>query len=126
MNFDPLIAFATLTAIGLPAVCLTIWLAVRIWRAVPTLYRLSPIKTVLSVAFILLCSSGVWLYLAGTALEVQIQLTCAGGECAQGGMVIVMLTPVAWISCIISWVAARIIFNGKILPKLPLQTDVVM
>lgn len=113
-----------LSLFGLPTVFLLIWLVVRIWRAVPALFRTSPVKLVLSVTVILLSSSGVWLYLAVTAVEMQIALTCRGGECAQGGMGLVMLTPVAWVSCAVSWVVARVIFSGWILPRLPLQAEV--
>jgi heme/copper-type cytochrome/quinol oxidase subunit 3 len=112
-----------LSLFGLPTVFLLIWLVVRIWRAVPLLFRVSPVKVVLSVTVILLCSSGVWVYLAITALEMQIALTCTGGECAQGGMGIAFVTPVAWVSCAVSWIVARVIFSGWILPRLPLQVE---
>lgn len=112
-----------LSLFGLPTVFLLIWLLVRIGRAVPTLFRMSPVKTAVAVAVIVLCSSGVWVYLAVMALEMQIQLTCKGADCAQGGVGLVMLTPVAWVSCAISWIVARIIFSGWILPRLPLQVE---
>jgi hypothetical protein len=121
---DGVLGVLFLSLFGLPSVFLLIWLAVRIGRAVPTLFRMFPVKTVVAIAVIALCSSGVWIYLAITALEMQIQLTCKGADCAQGGVGLVMLTPVAWVSCAVSWVVARVIFSGWILPRLPLQAEV--
>jgi hypothetical protein len=120
--FDDLLMMGVLSMWGLPALLLTVWLVVRVARAVPTVYRTAPAKTLTAAAFLLLCSAGVWIFLAVMVFEAIIALTCTADGCAQGGMLTIMATPLAWISCIISWIAARIIFNGKILPKLPLQT----
>jgi hypothetical protein len=123
---DALMMVGVISIWGLPALLLTLWLVVRIARAVPTIYRAEPTKIVASVVFLALCSVGVWIYLAVMVFEASIILTCTGSGCAQAGMLTIMAAPLAWISCIISWIAARIIFNGKILPKLPLQTDLAM
>ena len=119
---DALLMMGVLSMWGFPALLLTLWLVVRVARAVPTVYRTAPAKTVAAAAFLLLCSAGVWVYLAVMVFEASIALTCTADGCAQAGMVTIMTTPLAWISCIISWIAARIIFNGKILPKLPLKS----
>lgn len=111
-----------ISLLALP-VLLTIWMFVRIARAVPTLYRSDPKKTVIAVAFITLCSAGVWVQLAAFALEAYMVLNCEDGSCAQAGMITVMTTPLAWFSCVISWIVTFIVFSGKILPKLPLQKN---
>jgi hypothetical protein len=83
-------------------------------------YAPYPIKVYIFLALILLLISaaGVYAYLMIFVGELYVQVTCVGVGCAQGGIGLLLFTPVSWISYAVTYGIARLIFNGKFLPVL--------
>jgi hypothetical protein len=74
------------------------------------------ITYILYFCLFLFISSGLFLFIALTSVELLIQLQCTGGECAQGGITLVFTIPLAWSSLVGVCIAERIFWSYDLIP----------
>lgn len=92
-----LMFMALVTFAGIPAVLSSASTLIRVIRAFPGASQLNGFRTLLITILVVLVSMALLPYLAVLAGELYVQATCAGAGCAQGGVGLVMVTPLPWL-----------------------------
>jgi hypothetical protein len=104
--------------LGFPAVRATVRGQLRVLqslRGVPFRMR---VRIFMVFLLLLVTAIGIVAYLAVFVGELYVQVTCKGAACAQGGVGLLMFTPIAWLSYSITRAIAWRLFDGKRLPLL--------
>ncbi len=104
---------------ALPVVIISI-VFVRLFVSIKSLFPEADngkrITYILYFCLFLFISSGLFLFIALTSVELLIQLQCTGGECAQGGITLVFTIPLAWSSLVGVCIAERIFWSYDLIP----------
>ena len=93
---------------GMPAVVFVGWSMIALSENAPRLLRAHPLRSL--IGFLMAISGGLLVlpYVGVFLGEVYIQATCSGAGCAQGGVGLLMFTPLPWISCLLAYGAMRL------------------
>lgn len=104
---------------ALPVVIISI-VFVRLFVSIKSLFPEADngkrITYILYFCLFLFISSGLFVFIALTSVELLIQLQCTGGECAQGGITLVFTIPLAWSSLVGVCIAERIFWSYDLIP----------
>ena len=71
-------------------------------------------RLLFTLILLIILAAGVYAYLIIFVAELYVQLTCTGSGCAQGGVGLLLFTPLAGVT----YVVGRLVFDGKCLPAL--------
>lgn len=88
-----------------------------IWNSFPEMDNTKRIVYLFYFSLFLFISSGLFVFVALTSVELLIQFQCTGGECAQGGMTLVFTIPLAWSSLVGVLIAERIFWSYNLIPS---------
>ncbi|MFA6062876.1 MAG: hypothetical protein WC736_09770 [Gallionella sp.] len=76
------------------------------------------VRLLFTLILLIILAAGVYAYPIIFVAELYVQLTCTGSGCAQGGVGLLLFTPLAWVSYGVTYVVGRLVFDGKCLPVL--------
>ena len=93
---------------GMPAVVFVGWSMIALSENAPALLRAHPARSILGFLLVLLGVVLVLPYVVVFVGEVYVQATCSGAGCAQGGVGLLLFTPLPWISCLLAYGAMRL------------------
>lgn len=103
---------------GIPAVLAVGQSAIDLGRISVAAWRQHPWRTCFGWLLFGVVASAVVLYLMVFVGEVMVQATCAGAGCAQGGVGLMIFSPLPWLSVLGLFVLQKLVFNGSFLPRL--------
>lgn len=93
---------------GMPAVVFVGWSMIAMSENAPALLRANPARSALGFLLVLLGVLMALPYVVVFLGEVYTQATCAGAACAQGGLGLLIFTPLPWISCLLAYGAMKL------------------
>lgn len=93
---------------GMPAVLFVGWSMIALSENAPALLRAHPGRSILGFVLALLGALIVLPYVGVFVGEVYTQATCSGAACAQGGVGLLMFTPLPWIACLLAYGGMRL------------------
>ena len=104
--------------LGYPAVRNVLSTATKAVRASRNSWAIYPVRTCVGASLVFIISVGVVPYLLVFVGEFYTQLTCNGAGCAQGGVGLLMFTPLPWLCRLLLAGVQRFVFNNRYLPSL--------